>query len=109
MRGFFVIAVLFGLSACVGPFHRLAATHPAAVPAPVAAPTPKPAEGLWAALDPGCARPTAANIHLWPHCASPFWIGRGTATVLVSGAVDKRSVRDVSYRADYSLTPGDPL
>lgn len=109
MRGIFIIAVLLGLAACAGPFHRLAAGHHAAVPIPLAAPAPKPAEGLWAALDPGCAKPTAANIHLWPHCASPFWIGRGTATVLVSGAVDKRAVRDVSYRADYSLTPGDPL
>jgi hypothetical protein len=113
VRRIFATAILLvGLAACAGPLARLTANHhrpvpPAAAPAPP--PAPKPAEGLWAALDPGCAKPTAANIHLWPHCASPFWIGHGKATVLVSGAAGKRTVRDVSYAADYSFTPGDPL
>ncbi len=109
MRRFFAIALLLGSAACASPFARLTANRHAPPQAPAAQPAPKPAEGLWAALDPGCARPTAANIHQWPHCASPFWISRGKATVLVSGAADKRMVRDVSYAADYSFTPGDPL
>ena len=113
MRHLVVIALLLGLAACAGgPFARLAAGHrhgAAPAPALVEAPAPTPAEGLWAALDPGCAKPEAANIHQWPHCASPFWISHGKATVLVSGDPDNRAVRDVSYAADYSFTPGDPL
>jgi len=106
-----VIAVMAALAGCASPFGRFASNHHATVApaAPAETPAPRPAEGLWAALDPGCAKPTAANIHLWPHCASPFWISHGKATVLVSGAVDKPMVRDVSYAADYSITPGDPL
>jgi hypothetical protein len=106
------ITLLLGLAACGGPFARLSANHhrqPLPAAALPTAPAPEPAEGLWAALDPGCARPTAANIHLWAHCASPFWISHGKATVLVSGAASKRTVRDVSYAADYSFTPGEPL
>jgi hypothetical protein len=111
VRRIAVIAMLVGLAACASPFGRLTTNRHAEaisslVPAPVA---PTPAEGLWAALDPGCAKPTAANIHLWPHCASPFWISHGKATVLMSGDADKRAVRDVSYAADYSITAGDPL
>jgi len=113
VRRLFVIALLISLAACAGgPFARLAGNrHHRAAPQPalVEAPAPSPAEGLWAALDPGCVKPAAANIHLWPHCASPFWISHGKATVLVSGDPDKRAVRDVSYAADYSFTPGDPL
>ena len=113
MRRIVVIAMLLGVAACANPFARFAGNHNHA-PAPlIAAPpppvAPNPAEGLWAALDPGCAKPTAANIHQWPHCASPFWISHGKATVLVSGDAGKRAVRDVSYAAEYSLTPGDPL
>ena len=109
VRRIFVITLLICLAACAHPFAHLAGGHRAAPPVLAAPPAPSPAEGLWAALDPGCARPTAANIHLWPHCASPFWISHGKATVLVSGDPDKRAVRDVSYAADYSLTPGVPL
>ena len=111
MRRILVIGLLLGMAACAGPFGRLSANHSSQPSPPIVAPTPppQPAEGLWAALDPGCARPTAANIHLWPHCASPFWISNGKATVLVSGAASKRTVRDVSYAADYSFTPGTPL
>ena len=113
MRRLFVVALLMSLAACAGgPFARLASNHHRAAPAPAIVeppPAPTPAEGLWAMLDPGCAKPTAANIHQWPHCASPFWISDDKATVLVSGDPDKRAVRDVSYAADYSLTAGDPL
>jgi hypothetical protein len=107
-----VVGLLLGLAACAGPFARLSGNQHHQAPQPVVAlptPPPQPAEGLWAALDPGCAKPTAANIHLWPHCASPFWISNGKATMLVSGAATKRAVRDVSYAADYSFTPGTPL
>ena len=112
MRRILAITLLFALTACAGPFARLSANHHRPAPTPAIlppAPPPSPAEGLWAALDPGCAKPTAANIHMWPHCASPFWISHGKATVLVTGAAGKRTVRDVSYAADYSFTPGDPL
>jgi hypothetical protein len=112
VRRILVIGLLFGLAACASPFTRLAANrHHAPLPPVIAppVPAPEPAQGLWAALDPGCAKPMAANIHQWPHCASPFWISNGKATVLVSGAASKRTVRDVSYAADYSFTPGTPL
>jgi hypothetical protein len=103
VRRILVIGMFLGLGACA---HHQIAQAVVPGPAPVA---PRPAEGLWAALDPGCAKPTAANIHTWPHCASPFWIGRGKATVLVAGGADKKSVRDVSYAADYRFDPGEPL
>jgi hypothetical protein len=102
VRRVLVIAMLFGLAACAHRLAPLATAH-------ARPPEPRPAEGLWAALDPGCAKPTAANIHSWPHCASPFWISRDHATVLIAGGVDKKSVRDVSYAADYRFTPGEPL
>jgi hypothetical protein len=70
---------------------------------------PKPAEGLWAILDPGCAKPSAADIHAWPHCASPFWISGDKATVLLAANSGKRTIHDVSYAADVSLTAGEPL
>jgi hypothetical protein len=112
VRRILVIGLLLGLAACASPFARMAANRhhapiPTIVPPPV--PPPEPAQGLWAALDPGCAKPMAANIHQWPRCASPFWISNGKATVLVSGTASKRTVRDVSYAADYSFTPGTPL
>jgi len=103
VRRILVTAILVALAACAG--HRTVARL-APTPAPLA---PKPAEGLWAALDPGCARPTAANIRAWPHCASPFWISRDHATLLVAGSADKNAVRDVSYAADYRFTAGEPL
>jgi hypothetical protein len=113
VRRIVAVITMIGLAACAGPFARLTAnrhgnTSSFPVVAPPAAP-PEPADGLWAALDPGCAKPTEANIHDWPQCASPFWIGHGKATVLVAGAASKRTVRDVSYAAYYSITPGTPL
>ena len=60
-------------------------------------------------LDPGCAKPSAADIHAWPHCASPFWISGDKATVLLAANSGKRAVHDVSYAADVSLTAGEPL
>lgn len=70
---------------------------------------PKPAEGLWAILDPGCAKPSGANIHLWPHCASPFWISRDKAVVIRADTKSTRQLRASSFEADYTFSPGDPL
>ena len=43
-------------------------------------------------LDPGCAKPNAADIHAWPHCASPFWISGDKATVLLAAVSGKQHV-----------------
>jgi hypothetical protein len=115
LRRVLAVALVAGLSGCAGLSVRFAAhdaRHHAPTeivtvtpPLPVA---PKPAEGLWAMLDPGCVKPSAANIHVWPHCASPFWISGDKATVLLA-ASSNRAPHDVSYAADVSLTPGEPL
>ncbi len=82
--------------------------HAAAAPAVLAA--PKPAEGLWAILDPGCPKPNAVDFKAWPRCASPFWISRDTAVVVRSLPGARRGpTPDQSYRADYRLAAGDPL
>ena len=115
LRRILVVALMVGLSACAGlsaRFASLGARHHAppqlvtVTPPPAVA--PKPAEGLWAMLDPGCIKPSAANIHVWPHRASPFWISGDKATVLLA-ASSNRAPHDVSYAADVSLTPGEPL
>ena len=108
LRRILVVALMIGLSACsrFGPHHGPAMVVIVPPPFPVA---PKPAEGLWAMLDPGCAKPSAADIHVWPHCASPFWISGDKATVLLAANSGRRTVHDVSYAADVSLTPGEPL
>jgi len=105
------------LSACASlsaQFAALRSHHHAPAAAAVIAPppppvAPKPAEGLWAMLDPGCTKPSAADIRAWPHCASPFWISGDKATVLLAANSGKRAVHDVSYAADVSLTAGEPL
>ena len=117
LRRILVVASLVALGACAGLSARLAALghrhHPPETAVAVAPPpppiAPKPAEGLWAMLDPGCAKPSAADIHAWPHCASPFWISGDKATVLLAANSGKRAVHDVSYAADVSLTAGEPL
>ncbi|MFI4976913.1 MAG: hypothetical protein ACHP84_20455 [Caulobacterales bacterium] len=105
-----------GLSACASTGGRLAlfSHHHHAKPVAVAAvvpppkPPPRPADGLWAILDPGCPQPHDANLRAWPACASPFWISRGRALVLhTAGAPGKPS--DASYSADYRIDPGDPV
>lgn len=108
LRRILVVALMMGLSACA----RFATHHaptPVAVAPALPAVAPKPAEGLWAILDPGCAKPSAADIHAWPHCASPFWISGDKATVLLAANSGKRTIHDVSYAADVSLTAGEPL
>ena len=93
-------------------FWKHAPSSPTAVvvtpPAPVI-PAPKPAEGLWAILDPGCPKPSLTNFHSWPKCASPFWISRETAVVVTSRLARAGKSPDRSYRADYRLAAGDPL
>jgi hypothetical protein len=106
MRRILIVAIAVGLGACA----QIGAKAPAAAPLPVAQATPpRPAEGLWAILDPGCARPQAANFRLWPSCASPFWISGGKAVVLTAASQPGRRPHRVPYAADYSLTPGEPL
>jgi hypothetical protein len=101
-----VVCLLLGLGACAEADARLAARHaPPATPAPVAA--PKPAEGLWAMLDPGCAKPQSADVHAWPHCASPFWISGDKALVIL--AAGHSATLDASYAADFRFTAGTPL
>lgn len=109
LRRILVVVLLLELAACAG--HR---RHPPAVAVIVPPPpavAPKPADGLWAMLDPGCAKPNAADIRAWPHCASPFWIRGDKATVLftANNGAASRAVHDVSYAADVSLTAGEPL
>jgi len=112
-----------GLTACSAVQSHLAfwkrpvaaPTSLAQVPAPSPTPpAPKPAEGLWAILDPGCPKPSLTNFHAWPKCASPFWISRETAVVVTSrfdpGRPERRNrAPDRSYRADYRLAAGDPV
>jgi hypothetical protein len=69
---------------------------------------PKPADGLWAILDPGCPKPAASNIKAWPACASPFWIKRDKA-VLVRTNGTRIGPHEGSFAADYTFALGDPL
>ena len=102
---FFVLA----LSAC-GMFHRArVASVPAPQPVAAVFTPPKLAQGLWAILDPGCPKPEATNIHLWPACASPVWINRDKAVVIRSDLRPQRTLGEASFEADLSFAPGDPL
>jgi hypothetical protein len=103
-----VVVLLTMLCACAGSHAvKVALAPPPAVPAPAA--PPKPAEGLWAILDPGCAKPSGADFRVWPHCASPFWINGHKAMVIEAAGVRRGALDGKSYIADYSFTPGDPL
>ena len=111
MRRFLVIALAIGLSACAGMRSRVAllfSGHHAAAPTASAMAPPTPADGLWAILDPGCPKPSAANIRAWPKCASPFWISRGKARVVRTEPTRHATV-DASFAADYHLAPGNPV
>ena len=46
-----------------------------------------PQMGLWAVLQPGCARPTSSAVHTWPECATPVWLQPGQATTIVQSPV----------------------
>jgi len=109
-----ILVLAVGLSGCGILRERLAflrhsPQHVQAANAPATTPAPKPAEGLWAILDPGCPKPSAANFKAWPHCASPFWISRDTALVVRSIPRARGASPDQSYRADYRLAAGDPM
>jgi hypothetical protein len=109
-----ILALMATLAGCSGVRARLVSlfhASPGAQSAQRAATTlaPKPAEGLWAILDPGCAKPSAANFGHWPRCASPFWISRGRAVVMRSQAAPDGAAQPRSYRTDYRLAAGDPV
>lgn len=106
-RRFLAIATAIGLSACIAHHAKLARVAPPVAAPP--APPPALAQGLWAVLDPGCRKPIAADIHQWPACASPFWIGRGKAVIIHSAAWGATGHIDASFAADYSLAGGDPV
>ena len=116
-RAILILALALGLTACSVvqtrmAFWRRPPSSPTTVvvtpPAPMI-PAPKPAEGLWAILDPGCPKPSLTNFHSWPKCASPFWISRESAVVVTSRLARAGKSPDRSYRADYRLAAGDPL
>ena len=108
LRRTLTVAIAAGLSACVAHHAKLAPPAPPVVAAP--APPPALAQGLWAVLDRGCPRPVGADIHQWPACASPFWIGRdGKAVIIHSAAWGATGHIDASFAADYSLAGGDPV
>ena len=102
-----VVALLSLLCACAGSHAVKVALAPSSAPVPAA--PPKPAEGLWAILDPGCAKPNGADFRIWPHCASPFWINGHKAMVIEAAGVRRGALDGKSYTADYSFAPGDPL
>ena len=70
---------------------------------------PRPAEGLWAIMDPGCDKPTGANFQAWPGCASPFWINENTAVVVHSPISPQGHVAPASVRAGILVTAGEPV
>ena len=72
-------------------------------------PVPKPADGLWAILDPGCPKPDKANTQAWPKCAQPFWIGHDTAVVVRAHPAKGGGASEQSYRADYRIAAGEPV
>jgi hypothetical protein len=113
-RRFLILALMVGLAGCGSIRARLMSWihHPATTALAARAPTPlapKPADGLWAILDPGCPKPTLTNFDRWPKCASPFWINRNSAVVVSSRAARDGENPDRSYRTDYRLAAGDPV
>ena len=71
--------------------------------------TPRPAEGLWAIMDPGCGRPAGVNFQTWPTCASPFWINENTAVVVHSPQSRSGRQSPASVRAGILVTAGEPV
>jgi len=107
-RVLIIVLAAASLSAC-GLFQakpKLASAPP--TPSPTAQ-APKPAEGLWAILDRGCPKPSAANVQAWPSCASPVWITHDKAVVVHSNIGRMRGLINVSFTADYHLAAGDPV
>lgn len=99
-----------GLASCgmVRSFlHFRVASHEA--PRQVVIETPRPADGLWAILDPGCDKPASVNFSAWPSCASPFWINENTAVVVHSPQSPRGRSAPVSVRAGIQVTAGEPV
>ena len=110
MRRAPIIILALALTACGAVDQRLADwRHNPGAGVFAARPVPRPAEGLWAILDPGCRKPSVADFGAWPKCASPFWMRGNHAYVVRSTAGRGGRTPDHSYRADYRLSPGDPL
>ena len=80
-----------------------------AAPVRVVQEAPRPAEGLWAIMDPGCDKPAGANFGAWPSCASPFWINENSAVVVHSPQSPRGRSTPVSVRAGIQVTAGEPV
>jgi len=110
-----IIVLALALCACVSNGgHRTPGPATPSAPAPPPAPPPppsppRPADGLWAILDPGCAKPDRLDTHQWPRCASPFWISHESALIVGSRPGPKGSAPSASFRVGVRLTAGDPL
>ena len=92
-----------GLAACAPMGSRVALRRPSSPVPPVFA------EGLWVMLDPGCQKPGQIDTQVWPKCASPFWISQQSALVVQTRPGPHGDAPATSYRAELSLTEGDPL
>lgn len=103
LRRIFVIALTCMLSGCASTVAHLGGGEYDALR------PPRPVEGLWAILDPGCARPARIDTRAWPRCASPIWISHASVLVMGSRTDPKGKAPSASYRADLRITPGKPL
>ena len=106
MRALLIAVLAIGLSSCGmvrSFFHMRMASHDPMMD------TPRPADGLWAVMDPGCQRPAGANFQAWPSCASPFWINENTAVVVHSPETHGGRSLAASYRAGIQVTAGEPV
>jgi len=100
MRRLFIVILTLTLSACAAGGTRLALGP---------TPPPRPAEGLWAILDPGCHKPDRIDVAAWPTCASPFWISGDSAVVVRTRPGPRGTALDHSYRAAVLLAGDDPV
>ena len=108
-----IIVLALALCACVSNARHQRPeplAPPAAAPVVLSPPSPpRPANGLWAILDPGCSKPDRVDTHVWPRCASPFWINHESAVIVGSRPGPKGSTPSASFRVDLRLSTVDPL